>query len=284
MPDNKYTILDLDEFKALIKKGHPYTGLVEMLGYVYWTDEIVYFVRINPEELFGVPKFKEVPIPYSFHNSQPVISKIRKVMHILSKDELRRYNFDMYFQFYGIIEKMNKHVCETDAISNYRKIGSNSISDRNIISEASDVVGSLDTVTGWLEDANVAKKPKWIKYLQRGVTVLSIYQDIRNEQYIDAAGKVLSEYNPYSTWIDIGKAILSSDCMQFRLARLYAKEYLEAVAEHKKWSIIQEQAKKAKKSGLYRDCAKKLDEYSDIAQENYVNFQKCMDKLGYKYY
>lgn len=279
---SNYEIMDLNEFQAMLNKGQFYTGLVEQLGYVYWTDEIVYFIRTNPEELFGKPRFQQIPVPYSYHNSQLVVSKVRKVMHIMPKEELRKYNFDMYFQFYGVIEKMNNYFCETDAISDYRKIGS-STKIKNI-SELNNIIENVNTTTGYLEEAGILSLPKWVSLVQKGVICFSIYQDVSDGNYVDAAGKILSEFNPYSTWIDIGKAIMNSDHMQFKLARLYAKDYLEAVAGHRRWSAIYDQAAKKNNYDLKRKCRKEMDHYGRIADNSYAEFKNCMDKLGIKYY
>ena len=57
-------IKKLPEFEAMVNAGNTtYTGLVEGIGYVYWTTETLYFIRTNPEQLWAIPKYQQIPFP-----------------------------------------------------------------------------------------------------------------------------------------------------------------------------------------------------------------------------
>lgn len=45
---SKHPKISRTEFQVMLDSGSPYTGLVEEVGYVYWTEEDIHFIRVYP--------------------------------------------------------------------------------------------------------------------------------------------------------------------------------------------------------------------------------------------
>ena len=104
-------IKKLPEFEAMVNAGNTtYTGLVEGIGYVYWTTETLYFIRTNPEQLWAIPKYQQIPFPYFQRKDAIIETKTLHTLHVLSKDELLKLDYDAYYAFYGIVEEMLKFI------------------------------------------------------------------------------------------------------------------------------------------------------------------------------
>ena len=82
--------IDKALFQVMLNSGHRYTGLLDKIGYVYWTQETIFFVKIYPPlfgkdhsprfelGITGKPFFEEISqleIPYYRNRGYLVVDK-----------------------------------------------------------------------------------------------------------------------------------------------------------------------------------------------------------------
>lgn len=267
----KYKIISLADFEDLIGRGETYTGLVDVIGYVYWVDEKVYFVHLNPEERLAKPRYQQILLPYFGNNkSKPIITKVFKRLNIMPKDELMRWDYDMYYQVFGIIEEMQKYTSVADATRVHKiiKMPYSVAWQKDGTSAAEKVWGAFDTTTDALDAVGAIKFSKWFSV---GKTVVTICNDLSNGEYLNVAGTLILSFTKYGFLLDVGAAIANSEHMQTGVASIFAKEW-------KYYSTLYEQESNSKspnKSDM-ETYKKRRDHYLKL-------FKKCMDKLGYKY-
>lgn len=253
-------ILSLKDFEAMLRLGQMYEGLVEHIGYVFWKSESVYFIRVNPEERFGQPKYREINIydavvrtalplystqyPAISHNS--VVIKIRHRLNVMPKEDLKNANPEMYRQFYGVEEEIMGNTWARDATR------------MNRVKIVRDAV-AIPYIQGGVGVINL---PKWFSY---GQTAISIAKDIGDGEYFDAAGHVLLAVCPYSFVLDIGKAMYDTDYMQEGMRRnfsqhfdYYKHKYCEALEKNNKSAIREFSEKMIHYEELINECCKKL--------------------------
>ncbi len=239
-------IKKLPEFEAMVNAGNTtYTGLVEGIGYVYWTTETLYFIRTNPEQLWAIPKYQQIPFPYFQRKDAIIETKTLHTLHVLPKNELMKYDYDAYYAFYGIVEEMLKLIHRVDAIKSYwemplpiiKKVeGAQKGNDRRngILSLGSQI---NDQIGAPLDAANMLMDNKHIGKIGDGLSLISIIDEVGNGEYWSAAGDILlfaagkTKLSPYLTAISLGTWMYHTDLMQRRLARLSAREYLRLLYE-----------------------------------------------------
>lgn len=221
----KYDIMSLADFEASIGMGETYTGLVDILGYVYWTDEEVYFIHLNPEERLAQPIYQQIPLPYFGHNKcKPVITKVFKRLNIMPKDELMRWNYDMYYQVFGIIEEMQKYTIVADATRVHKiiKMPYSVARQKGGTSAAEKAWKTFDTTTDALDAVGVIRLPKWFSV---GKTAVTICHDLSNGEYLNVAGTLILSFSKVGFLLEIGTAVYKSDYMQFKMGQCDAEEF-----------------------------------------------------------
>lgn len=278
----KYEIISLADFEVSIARGETYAGLVDTIGYVYWTDEQVYFVHLNPEERLAKPRYQQISLPYfGYNKSEPIITKVFKRLNIMPKDELMRWNYDMYYQVFGVIEEMQKYTSVADAtrVHKIKKMPYSVARQKDGTSAAEKAWEAFDTTTDALDAAGAIKLPKWFSV---GKTAVTICNDLSNGEYLNVAGTLILSFTKYGFLLDIGTAIINSEYVQTNLARDNAVEYKNAVNNHQYWLNKYNKACRAKDYKAQIRCEKEMKKCSDIASKNYDSFKRCIDKLGYK--
>lgn len=284
-------ILSLKDFEAMLRLGQMYEGLVEHIGYVFWKSESVYFIRVNPEERFGQPKYREINIydavvrtalslystqyPAISHNS--VVIKIRHRLNVMPKEDLKNANPEMYRLFYGVEAEIMGNTWARDATRMNRvKIVRDAVAIPYIqgvsASEmCSKVYDGVNSTAGVLDGVGVINLPKWFSY---GQTAITIAKDIVDGEYFDAAGHVLLAVCPYSFVLDIGKAMYDTDYMQEGMRRNFSQHfdyykhlYCIAVKEEDPAAIEKYSKEMKHYERLVEKCCKNLN----INIENYGN-------------
>lgn len=285
----RYEIKSLSDFEALMAKGEAYTGLVEGIGYVYWKKEAMYFVHINSNERYAKPVYQQVPGPYFTFGGKRIITQTIQRLYIMSKDELMKNDYNRYYQFYVLPEKLRKQICEADAIQS-KKVSKDRVKSeaqkekiKRNVDQVDGILGTIDNVSGLLEDAGKINLPKWVPYAKIGVTGVFMAIDRCLEgDYVDATGRALEALNPYGTWIEIGKAMYNSDLMQRRIGESAYVEYMNAVSNHRYWSGMLEQARKRGDNDARRRCEEQLEKYREIAIKSSNDMKRSAEKLGRK--
>lgn len=280
----KIEIKKLSEFEAMLNAGNTtYTGLVEAIGYVYWKKETLYFIRINPEERWAIPKYRQIPFPYFQKKGAIIETKILHTLHVLSKNELMKYDFDAYYAFYGVMDEMMKLIQPTDAIKSNKIIvpilikagGAKERNDRGngILSVGSQINNQIGVP---LDVVNTLIDNKYVGKIGDGLSLVSIIDDVNKGEYWSAAGDVLlfaagkTKLSPYLTAISLGTWMYETDLMQRRLAERYAKDWKEY---NNRYEI---EYRKDKNS----DATKK---YRELKDKSITRFVECMKRLGYKF-
>ncbi|WP_455593529.1 hypothetical protein [Bacteroides sp.] len=273
----QHEIKSLPDFETSMAKGEAYEGLVEGIGYVYWVKEAMYFVHINSDKSYAKPVYQQVPGPYFTFGGKKVIAQMIRRLYIMSEEELRKHDYSKYYQFYVLPKELRKQICETDAIQS-KKVSESRVKGesqnekiKRDVDKVDGILGTIDNVSGLLEDAGKINLPKWVPYAKIGVTgvFMAIDRCLKGD-YVDATGRALEALNPYGTWIEIGKAMYNSNLMQQRMAEQYAKEW-------KKYRILYDEGCMTAPNSV------KTEEYRNLRNYNYTRFKECMDQLGYKY-
>lgn len=278
-------IKTFSDFEAMVNAGNTtYTGLVEGIGYVYWKTQTLYFIRTNPKELWATPKYQQIPFPYFQRKDVEIVNKTLYTLHVLSREELMKLDFDVYYAFYGILDEMTKLVHERDAtridkVIPFPKIEKGVTGQENSRQNGMLSLGSQinDQIGAPLGTINLLMENKRIGQVGDGLSLISIVNDIDKGEYWSATGNVLlfaagkTKLNPYLTAIDFAKWMYHTDLMQERLAQSFAKETLKYMRLYK----IEE----AKKSPNY----KQLNYYQEKINANLEKFEECRARLKANY-
>lgn len=276
----KIEIKKLSEFEAMLNAGNTtYTGLVESVGYVYWTTETLYFIRTNPEERWAIPKYRQIPFPYFQKKDAIIETKTLHTLHALSKGELMKYDSDAYYAFYGVVEEMLKFIHRRDAIKSYWDALLPIIDATGALKRSDKGNGVLslgrqinDQIGAPLDAANMLMDNKHIGKIGDALSLISIIDEVGNGEYWSAAGDVLlfaagkTKLSPYLTAVSLGTWMYDTDLMQRRLAESYAKEYKRL--EHK----LRGEKNPNKAEKLRNEMRYQLSE-----------FKKCVDNLRIPY-
>lgn len=278
-------IMRLPDFEAMVNAGnYTYAGLVEGIGYVYWEKQVLYFIRTNPKDLWAIPKYQQIPFPYFQKKDVEIVSKILYTLHVLSKEELRKQNFDAYYAFYGVIDEMMKLVHQRDATHIDKPMplfpviqngvtGGNS-RQNGLLSLGSQINNQIGAP---LETMNMLIENKHLGQVGDGLSLISIVDNIDRGEYWSAAGDVLlfaagkTKLNPYLTAFNFASWMYHTDLMQERLAQNFAKEFKDIQREIYK--------QKNNKHPNY-DKIRNLEEKQNLV---FKKFEDCMKNLGIKY-
>lgn len=282
----KIEIKKLSEFEAMLNAGNTtYTGLVESVGYVYWTMETLYFIRINPEERWAIPKYRQIPFPYFQKKDAIIETKTLHTLHVLSKDELMKYDSDAYYAFYGVVEEMLKFIHRRDAIKSYWDALLPIIDARGALKRSDKGNGVLslgrqinDQIGAPLDAANMLMDNKHIGKIGDGLSLISIIDEVGNGEYWSAAGDVLlfaagkTKLSPYLTAISLGTWMYDTGLMQWRLACANYKDFKEARAQYEYYRGLYERGN--------RSAEKKMNKYFETMSYHYKEMQNNLHKLG----
>lgn len=271
-------ILPLADFVALVENKQCYSGLVESVGYVYWTEKTYWFEHVNADDRWALPIYHQISSPVLSNNRRrPIKSKVVYTLNIMLPEELKGHNKDMYYEFYGFLFEMPN--MQVDALRVNRMYPSNG-SGRNV--ETNDVfrLGSRvdDAIGAPLGMAGMLTDNKALGNVGTALTGLSILHDIDRGEYWSAGGKVLlfaitqfsKNANVYAGLFSFGSWIYKSDYMQRQLAREYAKAYKQLGKEYNRLF-----SKDPNHPNL-----SKINEKMKVQLQL---FKQCMDNLGIAY-
>lgn len=285
----KIEIKKLSDFEAMVNAGNTtYTGLVESIGYVYWKTETLYFIRTNPEQLWGIPQYRQIPFPYFQRKDAIIETKTLHTLRVLPKDELMKYDYDAYYAFYGIAEEMLKFIHRTDAIKSYwdlplpiikAKGGAQEGNDRGngILSLGSQI---NDQIGAPLDAMNILMDNKHIGKIGDGLSLISIIDEVGNGEYWSAAGDVLlfaagkTKLSPYLTAISLGTWMYETNFVQWGQACLNYGDFKKARAKYEYYRNLYDNEDKS-------DAVKKeRDKYFEIMNYHYTEMKNNLHKLG----
>lgn len=286
----KIEIKKLSDFEAMLNTGNTtYTGLVEGIGYVYWKKETLYFIRTNPEQLWGTPKYRQIPFPYFQTKGVIIENKTLHTLHVLSKDELMKHDIDAYNAFYGILDEMIEFIHRPDAIS-YREISLPIIKAKGALKGNDAGNGMLsfgsqinDQIGAPLDAANMLIDNKYIGKVGDGLSLISIIDEVGNGEYWSAAGDILlfaagkTKLSPYLTAISLGTWMYETKFMQWGQACLNYGDYKNARAKYEYYRNLYN---KEDKSDAIK---KKMDKYFEIMNYHYLEMQNNLRNLGVKF-
>lgn len=283
-------IKTFSDFEAMVNAGNTtYTGLVEGIGYVYWKTQTLYFIRTNPKELWATPKYQQIPFPYFQRKDVEIVNKTLHTLYVLSREELMKLDFDVYYAFYGVVDEMMKLIHQRDATRideaiTFPKIPFPKIKNGVTGQENSRQNGMLslgsqinDQIGAPLGTMNMLMENKRIGQVGDGLSLISIANNIDKGEYWSATGDVLmfaagkTKLNPYVTAIDIAKWMYHTDLMQEGLARNFAKETLKYMRLCK--------VEEAKKNPNYN----KIRYYQEKMNANLEKFEECRARLKANY-
>lgn len=272
---NKYTVISIADFEATIRGGNRYEGLVNGIGYVYWENHEIYFIQTNQNKPFEYPVYQQIKNPwFGFDRTKKVHTKTLYTLCVLSRQDLMKYNRDMYgFYYRPIIETekaMKAFVRDATRVERpiiLADIPHKQSYETNIVA-AKRVWGVFDTATDVADELGLLSKPV-SKYLSIGKTVVNVVDNVSNGKYIDAAGNVIMSCVDCSIglYIDAGVAIYKTDYMQRQIARAATKEYLNLQNRLKNLTYG---------SSEYNKVREKIKIQGDIIKQ-------CTDNLGIKY-
>lgn len=276
-------IMRLPDFEAMVNAGnYTYTGLVEDIGYVYWEKQVLYFIRTNPKDIWGTPKYQHIPIPCFQKKDAEIVSVILHKLHVLPKEELRKQDFDAYYAFYGVIDEMMKLVHQRDAtrvdkpmpsfpVINSRVTGQGNSRQNGLLALGSQINNQVGAP---LETMNMLMENKRLGQIGDGLSLISIADNIDKGEYWSAAGDVLlfvagkTKLNPYLTALNFAGWMYNTDLMQEGMAQVFASEVLK----YMRLCEIEE----AKDSPNYN----RLRRYKEKMNANWENFEKCRARLN----
>lgn len=274
----KIEIKKLPDFEAMLNAGNTtYTGLVEAIGYVYWTTETLYFIRINPEERWAIPKYRQIPFPYFQRKDAIIETKTLHTLRVLPKIQLMKHDFDAYYAFYGALDEMMKLIQPTDVIKKDKAMplplikakGAEQGNDKKngILSLGSQINNQIGSP---LDAVNMVMDNKQIGKIGDGLSLISIIDDVNKGEYWSAAGDALlfaagkTKLSPYLTAISLGTWMYHTDLMQRRLAESHAKEYKSLERKLKRNITLNEKAKIKKEMAYHWNEFKKCVDYLEI--------------------
>lgn len=300
-----YKKISKAEFDAKLNSGYPHTGLVEDVGYVEWTSEDIYFVKLYPyRTIKNVIEYYNKPVDISktgvMGNAlKPYYKQIESYQQFVYQSKnfevvtKKKYNIKVtppevfiftdenlarsYYE--GILPSRNDNI----------SVSSRKMSEYDIKQEVNKLekaingllmsVNPIAKVGEAVDDgiglplgvvAEFTPKGSKIPVVGNVLTGLSIVSDIADGEYYSAGGKLIkAAANWYGLAWDIGVTMYESDLMQKRLAIENAKGFKKALLKYKEME----------REGDYRASEKAFQELC-----NYYNmFKGNMDNLGIKY-
>ena len=224
--------IDKAQFQVMLNSGHRYTGLLDKIGYVYWTREEIFFVKIYPVayskvDISPIPKlgitekhyFQEIsPLRVSYYKNGRflVVTKPKFKLKVISVAELELYDKQLYKQYHGgrvpmksdkIQPPTNRLPLTTGTAKIQKGIPDGVAAVANVGKDVDDHVGVYFDV---LESLNIGGKT--IPFVGNVLATFSIISDLSDGDYISATGElIVSLAGWYGVVWQIGKMIYDSD-------------------------------------------------------------------------
>jgi len=301
--------ITFDEFQAHLQVGHPYTGLVDGLGYVFWVSHTVYFYKVYQQEngsyvknRYGRPVLKQIPEILIFEYKRKryeIVSKTQYDIKVIPPEYLFRLNVTVSMEYYGSeIPPVDGwangvYINKNDAIQPPKKtdhVSYPAVNHAGKLGLTEDMTAFLRTAEkiddaigvplGVVEEFDGLKK---IPYAGKILTGLSIFSDINDGEYISAAGKVITAAaGVYGTVLDVVTWMYNTDYMQGGLGKLNASDAKKYLSEYYKYrNLFEDDYKRGKYNKNYK---KKMDESWENYKKYENMFKKNLDNLGIKNY
>ena len=219
---------------------------------------------------------------FATNGSNPIISKVVYTLRVMTPEELKRYNLDMYYEYYGPLVDMPKMPVDALRVARHEPIplATGRSSGQEGSNELFRLGAGVDNAIGApLGLASLLTGNNNLGNAGSALTGLSILHDIDRGEYWSAGGKSLlfaitqisSKANVYATIISFSTWIYQTNYMQEELARGYAREYKHYMSLY----IMESKRKRPNQSAL--------DKYSKQMNTNLKLFKQCMDNLGISY-
>ena len=216
------------------------------------------------------------------NSANTVVTKIVYIMHIMYPEELKKYDYQLYYQYYGFILEMIHEPVSLKVVRlehlpvHITDKGSNDLF--RLGAKVDDAIGAP------LGIAEMLTNNKAMGRTGAALTGLSIMHDLDRGEYWSAGGKVLlftastisSKVNVYAGIINFGVWMYNTDRMQNELARGFANEYKSIVREINRLDQATPPKKRDSKYNRKRD---KLVYKLGVCERNFIN---CVNKLGYE--
>lgn len=263
---SKSKIITFEEFEGLCENGHLYTGLVKGVGLVSWVSELVYFVKIK--ELFKPLYYRQISAYETFvcrTKGFEVISKTKYNLHIIPLDALEYANPNAYREYYPIPP------AKKDAIKDYTPdilVPSNS-SNQSKFKEALETGADIDDKIGLpLGVAADLSRNKILGGIGKGLTAISIMNDISDGQYISATGQVIKAFSGwYGVAWDVGVMIYESE--RFIIYDYWATLYEIKIRQRNYEEDEKSNSKRRKMEDAIKNHSRAEERYRELMQRKY---------------
>lgn len=198
-----------EEFETLCEKGQIYSGLVDGLGKVFWTTELIYFVKI--QELLKPAYYKQVSVYEEYvcrMNKFETVVKTKYNLHIIPPEVLEYTDPIAYSSYYPVPP------LKRDAIKDYRPdlqkhFESGKSGLKKDLETATGIEGTIGLPLGIAEELSGSGL---LKGINSGLTAISVVNDISDGNYVSATGKTIKAFSGwYGIAWDIGVAIYESE-------------------------------------------------------------------------
>jgi hypothetical protein len=275
-------ILSLHEFKNLVKNNQLYTGLVEGLGWVYWTDQELLFEYINSHERFATPVYVHIFFTVGAKSrGNPIVSRIVHHLNLMPPWDLQQRYPDAYRAYYERDEDRGEGLPPIDAL----RVAKPRWVDPSIlyhINKGGDGLNPWlklgadvdEAVGGAIGLAEMLTKNGALGEVGGILSILSIAHSMDKGEYWNAGFNgvlfVVGLVNPYVSAFSLLKGLMQSDAAHEGMARQYAKQYKTLQAEYYRIS-----RKNPNDSKLY-DLKKRMQQQKGL-------FESEIKKLGIKY-
>lgn len=292
------------EFDAKLNSGYPHTGLVEDIGYVEWTTEDIYFVKLYPfRTIKNVTEYYNKPVDSSktgvlgnslkpYYQQIQVHEQFKYIRQNFEVVTKKKYNIKvtppevliftderLALSYYdGVLPSRNDNIsAPSKSMSDMEIKRDLSLLDKAInqlrpIYPLAKVGETVDDQIGLplgIADKFAPKGSK-VPVIGNVLTGLSIVSDVVEGDYYSAGGKLIkSVAGWYGVAWDVGVGMYQSDLMQKRLAIMNAKGYKEALQRYEL----------ARRRRDYRAADKAFEDVLNY----YKMFEGNMDNLGIKY-
>ena len=192
MTGNKKISLEL--FQCLYENKQIYTGLVETLGYIYWTPEEIYFARVpHPDAPFKF-QYQEIRMweQYLYRNTE-IKTKTVYHPHIIPPEELKSFNAIMYYDYYdGVPPLPNDAIQRKDVAigKSAEKEGTNVFREGvDALNDLGDKANKPMLAADLLNVDNVVTKG--MDKVFTAASIVSIFIDVYDGEYVTAANKAV---------------------------------------------------------------------------------------------
>ena len=206
----------MDLFQCMYENQQFYTGLVEGLGYIYWTPQELYFAKVPHPDFPFKFQYQEIRMweQHLYRNCEIKI-KTKYNPHIISPEELAAYNKILYYDYYdGIPPLANDAIQRKDvSVGNNPEKKDNSNIFRDSLDEINDIGGKLDkpsliAETLYPDNILTSKMGK----VFTAASIVSIVVDIHDGEYVMAAEKAIdAAMGWYGVALEVGKAYNDSE-------------------------------------------------------------------------